>query len=1652
MFFQRIKKPLVYFLIVCTQSAPFSAAFSQTLPAIPPNIASTAAKPMLMLAASKDHTLFSPIYSDFEDLDNDGVIETTFKPAFKYYGYFDATKCYSYSGADGRFEPKATATITNDLRYTCSTAQKYWSGNFLNWSTMTRIDTVRKMLYGGRRSTDSTSETVLERANLSKDAHSFTKFYSGTDINDYTPFTTANLTKTTGDNSGTFAGLTICNRSDADTDVGTPVMRMAIGNYRMWATIEDKVCVWQTGENAELSQVKLGAKLARYYGNAQPFYGGGSIRHESQLPVSSSDGASYVSGGTIGPEINVRVKVCDADFLGDERCQKFPQRPTGTSTVTTYIYKPYGLLQDFGFVGPGQSSAKAEFGLITGSYDKNLTAGALRKNMGDFKNEIDAATGRFCHTASSQLTTGTSGACTAEGAGTGAIAALDRIVLYGRNGGYVGGASLAANLNEGALPAWGNPIGEMVVQALNYYAGNNSTNPGTTTNDNNKGISVTTWTNPLTYTDETRISNYGKAACRSLNVLALSSSALSFDQAADTPFTNLPNRAIDTLANYVNRVGSAEGINNTSRAVGTIASGFGQNCSAKGVANLSDVSGVCPEAPSVGGSFQVAGAALYGNTSKMQNITLPTDAPYSALTVQTMAASLGGGVARIEVPIPNTNPRQFVYITPEGLWGGGPASMLTFSSISSSSSHGAFLVTWNDSLFGGDHDMDLTGYLRYDIIAPTAAGNDYKIKITSDIVNAGSGADSGTHGYSVVGVNKPTASSTSLAATDSADGVYLTHGHSRASSNGNTAVMTAGTMCANTDYRATGQANGGTYTVATFPNHVATRAQVGGTGDVYNACWNSIDNWTLRDVDLPTVGTFVMRGAGNVLLNDPLWYAAKYGSYDSRKAPGFTTASNSTSTLATVAWDARRADGSSCGGSTGVSCNDGVPDGYFLARRPELLERQLRDQLEQIVASSNAAPAVSSSQLINGSFKYTAKFDTTLKKGSIEAFRIDAAGDFPAQPSWDAGELLRQLPVASRQIITNNDQQIGVTFQWSSLDATYTTALKGTSSTTLDTRAQNLISYMRGDSSNEEPNGEKFQARSVSNLLGTIVNSTPWIQSRPSAKYLDYFFPSTAPKYSDFSSAQNSRNELLWTGSNDGMVHGFSSQTGAPVLSYVPRPLVPMLKTLVTTGTSTAIVASMDGSPFTGDVLATDTTSGSTTWKTYLFSSLGRGGKGVFALDVTGTGNPTSSPAVASSLTQTNAASIFKWQFTNADDTDLGYVVGDPLPSQFSGQASPIMLLNNGQFAILTPNGINSAGGKAALFILGVDGPGADNVWGSTVDTSQTPRKAEYYRLGTLATDTNNGMMGATWVDIDGNGTADYVYATDLKGNVWKFDIRSNNPSNWSSAFTTTGGVNKPFYTALSPTGAALPITTSPALGFPPDGGIMVTFGSGKALETTDFPTSATNRMFGIFDRTGVNGTDTVVLATGTNTLLQRVYTEIATGTATGSMISSATPTLDLSVKDGWYFDFPRASEQVLSNPDVKSKNIAFTTVRRANTSANQCFYTPPGQQYFINPNTGLPSGPTLGTYVDPITNITYNLAAIPSNDQKVRIINDRSGRINGSSGSGSGGVGGTSGACPANSFGYRIVGQNSDKTLCIPTSTSRIQWREVPGLKTRIR
>ncbi|MCH3868446.1 hypothetical protein LZB38_08950, partial [Campylobacter jejuni] len=77
---------------------------------------------------------------------------------------------------------------------------------------------------------------------------------------------------------------------------------------------------------------------------------------------------------------------------------------------------------------------------------------------------------------------------------------------------------------------------------------------------------------------------------------------------------------------------------------------------------------------------------------------------------------------------------------------------------------------------------------------------------------------------------------------------------------------------------------------------------------------------------------------------------------------------------------------------------------------------------------------------------------------------------------------------------------------------------------------------------------------------------------------------------------------------------------------------------------------------------------------------------------------------------------------------------------------------------------------------------------------------------------------------------ADIAYGTDLKGQVWRFDLRSANPAEWGVALIAPAQASVPansrsglpLFSAKDGSNKALPITTEPALTFPAFGGIMV--------------------------------------------------------------------------------------------------------------------------------------------------------------------------------------------------------------------------------------
>ena len=399
-------------------------------------------------------------------------------------------------------------------------------------------------------------------------------------------------------------------------------------------------------------------------------------------------------------------------------------------------------------------------------------------------------------------------------------------------------------------------------------------------------------------------------------------------------------------------------------------------------------------------------------------------------------------------------------------------------------------------------------------------------------------------------------------------------------------------------------------------------------------------------------------------------------------------------------------------------------------------------------------------------------------------------------------------------------------------------------------------------------------------------------------------------------------------------------------------------------------------------------------------------------------------------LTQANAANIFKWQFNSTDDTvgtdDLGYIVSEPMNNRANGQTGQIALMNNGQFAAILGNGVSSASGKAALYILFADGPAAGN-W-----------SGRYVKLVADNVGVGNGLSQPIWVDSNGDGKADIIYAGDLKGNLWKFDVSSASPANWKVAYE-----GRPLFIAKDGAGNLLPITSSPEFRSHPLGGLMINIATGKAIVPSDFPNSSrTHAIFGIWDKVTFAGMTAAELDANLPWTLGKVLEPRTFVGGTGLKRGLTGGVIDWSKRVGWHLPFNVASEMSVSNPTVALNELFIVSVSPplppAEGETEPCFQSPQARLTVISSITGLPSGILGKTTIrkpDGSTEAVY-AASTDVSDQKIRITPDTV----------SADCKGRESACVRAVKGT----PGSEDVYRGHKREYRLFWREIPGLKTR--
>jgi len=627
---------------------------------------------------------------------------------------------------------------------------------------------------------------------------------------------------------------------------------------------------------------------------------------------------------------------------------------------------------------------------------------------------------------------------------------------------------------------------------------------------------------------------------------------------------------------------------------------------------------------------------------------------------------------------------------------------------------------------------------------------------------------------------------------------------------------------------------------------------------------------------------------------------------------------------------------------------------FFSASDPVAFSNALTSALKTIVARTGSASAVAtnSNSLTTNGRVYQARFNSGDWSGQLLSIPVSSAG-VPGTVEWDAGQVSLAsgtIAPASRVIITKGSSD-GVSFEYANLTAAQKAFLNKNAAGTTDNCGPERVAFLRGDSAHEGTSGTFTCASSTSinnfrtrpnSKLGDIVNSGPIYVGKPMAGYSDVDHPG----YASFKNSYKDRTPMIYVGANDGMLHGFNAciagvtagctvaNAGKEQLVYIPSTVYENLSRLTDKDYTSNHRYFVDGSPMTGDIYSSSTSS----WKSILVGGMNGGGQGYYALDVT---NPADTSKAAPTFTTANAANILLWEFTSADDSDMGYSHNLPQINSFTGQAVQIAKMENNRWAVIVGNGYNSTGGKAVLYILFITG-GEDGSW--TIGT-------DYIKL-IADSGTGNGLSTPTPFDTNGNGKVDVIYAGDIKGNLWKFDVSSATPSSWNVAI---GG------TPLFVSGTSKPIIAPPSISFHPKGGRLVLFGTGKYLETADTTSTNTQTIYGVWD----NNTAATVTA---DALVQQVMTDGTTRTATQNAVSYST-----TIK-GWYVNLPVSGERITGVPSLEDGIFVFASIV---PSASPCDF---GGRGFVNAvdflTGGMRSSPSFDTNRNRILSLDDGLSA----------------------------------------------------------------------------
>ncbi|MCZ8164821.1 PilC/PilY family type IV pilus protein [Silanimonas sp.] len=562
---------------------------------------------------------------------------------------------------------------------------------------------------------------------------------------------------------------------------------------------------------------------------------------------------------------------------------------------------------------------------------------------------------------------------------------------------------------------------------------------------------------------------------------------------------------------------------------------------------------------------------------------------------------------------------------------------------------------------------------------------------------------------------------------------------------------------------------------------------------------------------------------------------------------------------------------------------------YINATSPQAISQAMNDVVNAVLDSTQpvGTPPVAGARVGTDSATYQTGFAVRNNArdwvGSLQAFRINADGSIGTQ-LWSAEPLLPSAssrnilamrtpgPTATRSVVpflatnfgtTESERATAIGVSLSSFTANYTAG-----STMTD-----AFNYLRGDQSREQTNTVPLGFRSRSGRLGDIVNSSAEVETKRS------FYPAFDALPGAEGSAYRAYRETklasftnsVYVGANAGMLHAFNADTGAELFSYIPNGAIGQMGLLLARNYQHRYFVD-------GQINVTDAVINGN-WGTVLLGNMGRGGRSVFAINVT---DPTS----------VDAGKVM-WELPT-DDNDLGLGLG----------RVEVMYGEDGAWYAVFGNGLNSTNANPVLYLV-------------NLSTGVVTRRITADDGGNLT----NGLTRIALADVNGNGRVDAVYGGDFQGNLWKFDLSSTSNSSWG-----VGLAGNPLARARDINGDPQPITGGVTVARGPSGGVMVSFGTGRYLTDTDAVAGGTQQLhsfYGVWDRGTVSG------ITRDSLRQQQILTQFGTGSNLGRTLTNNR--VDYATQNGWYLDLRVGSttpngERMIGDPRVIGQTITIPT------------------------------------------------------------------------------------------------------------------------------